>query len=137
MAARRLRRRRQPPAARDRVHRLLLGRDRGRHGIRGGAVAVRRTLVAAAAAFVLFASAGGEAHKPITSPFTFNDDVLPIVQAKCGACHVAGGVAPMSLLTHGDTVPWGESIRAELMAGHMPPRSEEHTSELQSQSNLV
>jgi hypothetical protein len=82
---------------------------------------VRRAIVAAAAAFVLFASAGGEAHKPITSPFTFNDDVLPIVQAKCGACHVGGGVAPMSLLTHADTVPWGESLRAELMAGHMPP----------------
>jgi hypothetical protein len=82
---------------------------------------VRRALVVAAAASVLFASAGGEAHKPITSPFTFNDDVLPIMQAKCGACHVTGGVAPMSLLTHADTVPWGESIRAELMAGHMPP----------------
>ena len=82
---------------------------------------MRHALVATAAAFVLFASAGGEAHKPITSPFTFNDDVLPIVQAKCGACHVTGGVAPMSLLTHAETVPWGESIRAELMAGHMPP----------------
>jgi hypothetical protein len=47
--------------------------------------------------------------------------VLPIVQEKCGACHFPGGAAPMSLLTHGDAVPWGESIRAELMAGHMPP----------------
>lgn len=27
----------------------------------------------------------------------------------------------MSLLTHADAVPWGESIRVELMAGHMPP----------------
>lgn len=27
----------------------------------------------------------------------------------------------MSLLTHSDAVPWGESIKAELMAGHMPP----------------
>ena len=69
----------------------------------------------------MLAAARIEAHKPITSPFTFNDDVLPIVQAKCGACHVSGGVAPMSLLTHADAVPWGESLRAELMAGHMPP----------------
>jgi hypothetical protein len=82
---------------------------------------MRRAITTAAAAFVVFASAGGEAHKPITSPFTFNDDVLPIMKAKCGACHVSGGVAPMSLLTHADAVPWGESIRAELMAGHMPP----------------
>ncbi len=27
----------------------------------------------------------------------------------------------MSLVTHQDTVPWSESIRIELMAGHMPP----------------
>ena len=27
----------------------------------------------------------------------------------------------MSLLTHIDTVPWGESVRMELMSGHMPP----------------
>ena len=62
-----------------------------------------------------------EAHKPITSPFTFSDDVLPIVKARCAACHSPGGVAPMSLMTHADAVPWGESIRVELMAGHMPP----------------
>ena len=62
-----------------------------------------------------------EAHKPITSPFTFSDDVLPIVKARCASCHSPGGVGPMSLLTHADAVPWGESIRVELMAGHMPP----------------
>ena len=27
----------------------------------------------------------------------------------------------MSLMTYDDTVPWGESIRVELLAGHMPP----------------
>ena len=62
-----------------------------------------------------------DAHKPITSPFTFSDDVLPIVKERCAECHSPGGVAPMSLLTHADTVPWAESIRVELMAGHMPP----------------
>ena len=72
------------------------------------------------AAFIL-AATRGEAHKPITSPFTFSEDVFPILRAQCGGCHVEGGVAPMSLLTHEQTVPWGESIRAELLAGHMPP----------------
>jgi hypothetical protein len=76
--------------------------------------------IAAAAAAIAFASPTG-AHKPITSPFTFNADVLPIVMERCAACHQRGGVAPMSLLTHADAVPWGESMRAELMAGHMPP----------------
>jgi hypothetical protein len=66
-------------------------------------------------------SAGAFAHKPITSPFTFYDDVLPITAVQCGACHSPDGVAPMSLLSHDSAVPWGESIRLELVAGHMPP----------------
>ena len=72
-------------------------------------------------AVIALASVRSYAHKPVTSPYTFTEDVLPIVREKCGACHTTGGVAPMSLLTHADAVPWGESIRAELMAGHMPP----------------
>jgi hypothetical protein len=63
----------------------------------------------------------GEAHKAITSKYTYNDDVFPIVRDKCGSCHVAGGVAPMSLTTYDDAFPWAESIRAELVASHMPP----------------
>jgi hypothetical protein len=62
-----------------------------------------------------------DAHKPITSPYTYNEDVFPIVRDRCGRCHVDGGVAPMALLTQQDAVPWGESIRTELIAGHMPP----------------
>ena len=82
-----------------------------------------RNLVAAlvAATLVTAWSIGSEAHKPITSPFTFSEDVLPIVRAHCAVCHSPGGVGPMSLLTHADAVPWAESIRVELMAGHMPP----------------
>ena len=67
------------------------------------------------------ASEPGRAHKPITSPFTYNDDVFPILKDRCARCHVAEGVAPMSLMTYDETVPWGESIRVELLAGHMPP----------------
>ena len=53
----------------------------------------------------------GEAHKPITSKYTYNDDVFPIVRDRCGRCHIAGGVAPMSLMTYKDAFPWAESIR--------------------------
>jgi hypothetical protein len=66
---------------------------------------------------------GLSAHKPITSPYTFYEDVLPITQAKCGGCHAPDGIAPMSLLAHEAAVPWGESMRLELVAGHMPPGS--------------
>jgi hypothetical protein len=68
-----------------------------------------------------FASVPGEAHKAITSKYTYNDDVFPILRDRCSRCHVPGGVAPMSLMTYDDAFPWAESIRAELIAAHMPP----------------
>lgn len=62
-----------------------------------------------------------DSHKIISSPYTYNDDIFPILRDKCGQCHVDGGVAPMSLVTYMDAYPWAESIRAELITGHMPP----------------
>src|SRR5436309_6977023 len=63
----------------------------------------------------------GEAHKAVTSKYTYNDDVFPILRERCSQCHVTGGVAPMSLMTYEEAFPWAESIRAELVAAHMPP----------------
>ena len=48
----------------------------------------------------------GEAHKAITSKYTYNDDVFPILRDRCARCHVAGGVAPMSLMTYDEAFPW-------------------------------
>jgi hypothetical protein len=75
---------------------------------------VAALLMAAAIAHV-------QAHKPVTSKYTFSEDVYPILKEHCGSCHVAGGIAPMSLLTFLDARPWAESIRLELTSGHMPP----------------
>src|SRR5256885_3265999 len=61
------------------------------------------------------------AHKPITSKYTYNTDVYPILETRCGSCHIAGGPAPMSLLNYKEAVPWAESIRQELVAEKMPP----------------
>jgi hypothetical protein len=72
------------------------------------------------AALLLFALRG-EAHKPITSKYTYTEDVFPILNARCGSCHFNGGIAPMSLLTYKDTIPWAESMHLELTANHMPP----------------
>jgi hypothetical protein len=83
---------------------------------------VKILLVGCAAAVAAMAGTSIiHAHKAVTSKYTYNDDVFPILKAKCGACHVEGGVAPMSLMTYQDAFPWGESIRAELIAMHMPP----------------
>jgi mono/diheme cytochrome c family protein len=76
-------------------------------------------IVAAAAAALLTQPAS--AHKPVTSKYTYTEDVYPIVSRECGGCHVPGGIAPMSLLTYDDARPWAESIRQELASGHMPP----------------
>jgi hypothetical protein len=62
-----------------------------------------------------------DAHKPVTSRYTFSEDVYPIVSQRCGGCHAPDGVAPMSLLTYDDARPWAESIREEIVSGHMPP----------------
>jgi mono/diheme cytochrome c family protein len=62
-----------------------------------------------------------DAHKPVTSKYTYSEDVYPIVKEHCGSCHAPGGVAPMSLLTYEAARPWAESIRLEITAGHMPP----------------
>ncbi len=62
-----------------------------------------------------------QAHKPITSKYTYNEDVFPILRDQCGRCHVAGGAVPMSLLTYADARPWAESIREELTSERMPP----------------
>jgi hypothetical protein len=76
------------------------------------------------AAMSLVNSRGIEAHKAITSKYTYNDDVFPILHDKCGSCHVDGGAAPMSLMTYSvpsGAVAWAESIRENLVAEAMPP----------------
>ncbi len=98
-------------------------------------VAVLSVLVIAG---VSLAIRPGEAHKAITSKYTYNDDVFPILRDRCGSCHVAGGVAPMSLMTYDDAFPWAESIRAELVASHMPPwNADEGYGEIQRAHTLT
>ena len=77
--------------------------------------------VLAALALAALATKSTLAHKLITSKYTYNGDVFPILRDRCGQCHVTGGATPMSLLSYRDTVPWAESIREELTAERMPP----------------
>lgn len=57
-----------------------------------------------------------DAHKGITSKYTYNADVYPVFVNRCGRCHIDGGVGPMSLVKYEDAFPWAESLRAELLA---------------------
>lgn len=52
---------------------------------------------------------------------TFTRDVAPILHAKCVACHRAGEVAPMALLTYQDARPWARAIKDKVVSRQMPP----------------
>jgi hypothetical protein len=52
---------------------------------------------------------------------TFAKDVAPILQEKCQACHRAGSMAPMSLVTYEETRPWVKDIKQRVMTRNMPP----------------
>jgi hypothetical protein len=69
----------------------------------------------------MLAATNGDAHKTITSRYTYNEHVFPILRERCGGCHFEGGPTPMSLLTYKDAMPWAESIREEMTAESMPP----------------
>src|SRR4029077_4371185 len=76
-------------------------------------------------AIAMIATTTIDAHKGITSKYTYNDDVYPILRDKCGRCHAEGGPAPMSLLKYsidaGGAAAWAESIRENLVSEAMPP----------------
>jgi hypothetical protein len=77
--------------------------------------------LALTAALVSLAVRPADAHVSVTSKYDYNRDVFPLLRDHCGRCHVTGGVAPMSLMTYEETVPWVGSIRDELTTGRMPP----------------
>ena len=72
-------------------------------------------LLAALIVIVAFENPG-EAHKGITTKFTFNGEVYPIFLSRCSRCHIEGGVGPMSLVKYEEAFPWGEAIRSELLS---------------------
>src|SRR5580765_7293501 len=103
-----------------------MGNRQSRVTNRKSQVALSATLSAALAiAIAVIATATIDAHKGITSKYTYNDDVYPILRDKCGRCHSQGGPAPMSLLRFsidaGGAAAWAESIRENLVAEAMPP----------------
>jgi hypothetical protein len=53
--------------------------------------------------------------------FTFNKDVLPILQKNCQVCHRPGEIGPMPLLTYENARPWAKAIKASVLSRKMPP----------------
>src|SRR2546428_11557184 len=101
----------------DQMSAAMRGRHFGRSGLSRYRIGV---LVLAGTLCALLATQSGEAHKKVTSRYNYNDHVFPIFRARCSQCHVKNGVAPMSLVTYQDAIPWAESLRLELLAAELP-----------------
>ena len=71
----------------------------------------------------LDSSSGGDASdaSPSGPTPTWNEQVAPIVFAKCASCHREGGIAPFSLLTYEGAVPFARAMSREVVARTMPP----------------
>ncbi len=84
-----------------------------------------KQLVGICAPVLLFALVIGtgttSAHRPVTSKYTFHQNILPLFQFYCGGCHAPGRIAPMSLLRYDEAYPWAESIKEHLLADTMHP----------------
>ncbi|HUQ96932.1 MAG TPA: hypothetical protein VM010_04640 [Chitinophagaceae bacterium] len=52
---------------------------------------------------------------------TFNNDVAPIIQAKCAYCHKPGEAAPFTLLTYEDIAKRATFIKKVVESRYMPP----------------
>ena len=60
---------------------------------------------------------------------TFHKDVEPVLQKVCQNCHVAGGIAPFSLVTYADAKGVAESIVQQTHDKKMPPWGAQNTAE--------
>ncbi|HXG65627.1 MAG TPA: cytochrome c [Blastocatellia bacterium] len=69
---------------------------------------------------VAFAGAGGASGQG-KAALTFSKDVAPIFYKNCIACHRAGEIAPMSLVTYKEVRPWAKAIREKVFTREMPP----------------
>jgi mono/diheme cytochrome c family protein len=79
--------------------------------------------IAALVGLVLVAGilAAGPGAKPKTGPPTYFQNVKPIIDGRCGNCHMAGGIAPFSLRTYGQARRNRTAIAAAVRTRLMPP----------------
>jgi hypothetical protein len=77
---------------------------------------MQRTLLAIA----VIGCAHAWGHDIITTPITFDREIIRIIDSRCASCHRPGGAA-FSLMTYKDARPWAEAIKEEALARRMPP----------------
>lgn len=52
---------------------------------------------------------------------SFNQDIVPILESRCVACHREGGIAPFAMNSHQMIRGWAPMIREVIMSKRMPP----------------
>jgi hypothetical protein len=82
-----------------------------------GATAAATTTTATSSTTGAGGSGGGA---PAAGP-TLHGDVAPILDAKCGACHVDGGIAPFSTSDVAAVTKWAAAIGKAVADRTMPP----------------
>ena len=66
-------------------------------------------------------SRGVRAAEDTTYHPTYNQDVGQILLDNCASCHRPNQIAPMSLLSYGETRPWARAIKSQIVKREMPP----------------
>src|SRR5437764_12817869 len=65
---------------------------------------------------------GGQENANVSQPeITYNKDVAPLLQKHCVACHRPNDIAPMSLMTYDEVLPFARLIRESVVQRKMPP----------------
>jgi hypothetical protein len=67
------------------------------------------------------AIAGQENTSVVKPEFTYNKDVAPLLQKHCVACHRPNDIAPMSLMTYDEVLPFARMMRESVVQRKMPP----------------
>src|ERR1700731_4182262 len=64
----------------------------------------------------------GQENPSVAKPeITYNKDVAPLLEKHCVACHRPNDIAPMSLMTYGEVLPFAGMIRESVVQRKMPP----------------
>jgi hypothetical protein len=72
-------------------------------------------------AAAIAACASVQAQSANQPQITFTKDIAAIFQKNCQACHRAGSIGPMSLVTYEEARPWSRSIKQHVAQRDMPP----------------
>jgi hypothetical protein len=67
------------------------------------------------------AVAGQEHTSVAKSEITYNENIAPILKRHCIACHRPNDIAPMSLMTYDEVLPFARIMREAVVQRKMPP----------------